>query len=303
MVRRLVRGLKRRMAYLASKGAYHFLVKDWSGVNDIETLQYFFSTEFYWFQMRPMQPNLKKFKRVLVLAPHQDDESMGAGGLLLQLSKLGSTIKVIYTTDGRQSNIGVSVEESLALRNQEAVDALKYINADFEQLDISNFEADIQSRHIHELSNKIIDFKPDLVLTPWLLDIPDFHRVVNHMLVFANQIKPLEFFEIWSYQVHAHLYPNIAVDISNQIDTKIDMIKCFKSQLESFKPYDHIIKGMNAYNSKYIPKSSYAELFFGLPAKEYIQLAKRLYKNAGPNIYRHKKGMAELMSKIEKEFS
>ncbi len=303
MVRRFIKGFKKRLAYLASKGAYHFLVKDWSGVNDLETLQYFFSTEFYWFQMRPMQPNLKKFKRVLVLAPHQDDETMGAGGLLLKLHNLGSTIKVIYTTDGRQANIGVPLEDSLEVRNNEAIAALKYINADFEQLDISNFKADIQSRHIQELSDKINDFKPDLVLTPWVLDIPDFHRVVNHMLVLVNRIKPLEFFEIWSYQVHSHLYPNIAIDISKQIDTKIEMIKCFKSQLESFKPYDHIIKGMNAYNSKFIEKSSYVELFFGLPAKDYVALVQRLYKNAGPNIYRHKKGLSELMQTVEKEVS
>jgi len=45
------------------------------------------------------------------------------------------------------------------------------------------------------------------------------------------------------------------------------MIKCYKSQLENFRAFDHIVKGMNADNSKYIEKSSYAELYFSLPAK------------------------------------
>lgn len=303
MVKRVILGLRRRLAQLASEGAYRFLVRDWSGVNDIDALQYFFSTEFYWFQMRTVEPDLKAYKKVLVLAPHQDDESMGAGGLLLKLAQQGSEIKVLYTTDGRQPNIGVSLEASVDVRNKEAKEALKFINASFEQIDLSNFEVDLKMEHLQQLSRSIDEFAPDLLLIPWILDIPDIHRLTNHMFLLANDIKPMKNFEVWSYQVHNHVYPNIGINITDQIDEKMEMIRCFESQLRSFKAYDHILKGLNAYNSKFLKDSEYVELFFGLPVEKYIELIDRLYTNAGDNMYRQKKGVLKALVDLKKGLS
>jgi LmbE family N-acetylglucosaminyl deacetylase len=42
--------------------------------------------------------------RVLVIAPHPDDEILGCGGTLYQLAKQGALIKVVIATNGWQSS-------------------------------------------------------------------------------------------------------------------------------------------------------------------------------------------------------
>ncbi|MBI2934851.1 MAG: PIG-L family deacetylase, partial [Chloroflexi bacterium] len=43
-------------------------------------------------------------RRLLVLAPHIDDEVIGCGGVIGRLSRLGAEITVVYLTDGRRGN-------------------------------------------------------------------------------------------------------------------------------------------------------------------------------------------------------
>jgi len=45
-------------------------------------------------------PELSKNDRILVVAPHEDDEILGTGGLLQKASNLGLPIKVIFLTNG-----------------------------------------------------------------------------------------------------------------------------------------------------------------------------------------------------------
>jgi LmbE family N-acetylglucosaminyl deacetylase len=43
---------------------------------------------------------LSKGARILVIAPHPDDESLGAGGLIQQAVAAGAEVRVIFVTDG-----------------------------------------------------------------------------------------------------------------------------------------------------------------------------------------------------------
>jgi LmbE family N-acetylglucosaminyl deacetylase len=39
-------------------------------------------------------------RRVLVLAPHFDDEVLGCGGTLVQLARRGAAVRVLFLSDG-----------------------------------------------------------------------------------------------------------------------------------------------------------------------------------------------------------
>lgn len=49
--------------------------------------------------------------RLLVVAPHPDDETLGAGGLLQRVHATGGAVKVVYLTDGEGYPEGVQVED------------------------------------------------------------------------------------------------------------------------------------------------------------------------------------------------
>ena len=49
--------------------------------------------------------------RLLVIAPHPDDEILGAGGLMRRVHDLGGLVHVVYLTDGDGYPEGVRLEE------------------------------------------------------------------------------------------------------------------------------------------------------------------------------------------------
>lgn len=57
---------------------------------------------------------------LLVIAPHPDDELLGAGGIMVRFAAAGATIGVIVATDGSRSDPGVDPATLAAKRREEA---------------------------------------------------------------------------------------------------------------------------------------------------------------------------------------
>ena len=49
--------------------------------------------------------------RLLVVAPHPDDETLGAGGLMQRVREAGGSVRVVYLTDGDGYPEGVRIED------------------------------------------------------------------------------------------------------------------------------------------------------------------------------------------------
>ncbi len=68
----------------------------------------------------------------LILAPHPDDEALGAGGLIAGLSRAGARLQVAFLTDGAASHVdapGWTARRVAALRAAEAKAALRVLGA------------------------------------------------------------------------------------------------------------------------------------------------------------------------------
>ncbi|HWA07873.1 MAG TPA: PIG-L family deacetylase [Opitutaceae bacterium] len=75
---------------------------------------------------------------MLVLAPHQDDEALGCGGLLLRQRRAGVEIEIVYITDGGASHPGhptLSPETLVLQRQAEARAAMHRIGVDSARLE------------------------------------------------------------------------------------------------------------------------------------------------------------------------
>jgi LmbE family N-acetylglucosaminyl deacetylase len=286
----LLRALGARMEQLfalrASHGPYRFLVRRWDRVSDIDLAMNVIATDCFREQLRPLPLPIETFAKVLVLAPHQDDEVIGAGGTLLKMSRLGATIQVLFVTDGLIDPLpayACSREEERSIRSAEASRVCNVLNAEMLCLSISNQAVEVSESHLRQLADIIKVSKPQAVLMPWILDSAPKHRLVNHLLYLAHKRFLLPAFEVWGYQVHNSLLANSFVDITDVIDEKISLIRLYESQVKFMRRYDHIARGMAAWNSRLILNENkqleeqYFEVFFTLPSDELFRIVERFY--------------------------
>ena len=270
------------MALRAERGPYRFLVRKWDEVSDIDLATRVLATEFFEKELVPAPLPIEKFKSILVISPHQDDETIGAGGTLLLASAAGAKIDVLYTTDGATNNQphAASREEYISIRNAEAQKVCARLGANVHHLNISNTNLEPTTEDLDELARIINSINPDLILAPWILDSPAKHRLTNHLLWLTHQRNNLRNFEVWGFQVHNTLFPNGYVDITAVADEKRELLKYFHSQNDHSVPFDHLAMGLAAWNARFLDggkERSFVEVFFALPLYELLRLVERFY--------------------------
>jgi LmbE family N-acetylglucosaminyl deacetylase len=264
---------------------YRFLVRQWKGISDIDLAISALDTQFFDRTLVPLPLPVEPLRSILVLAPHQDDETIGAGGTLLMAQKAGVKIHVLFITDGRTKKTPVyasSPEEVVQIRNREAAEVCKRLGAKVDHLEIDNARLNPHIDDLDRLSRKVNQLNPQVLLVPWLLDTAK-HRVVNHLLWLANRRSSLPPCEVWGYQVHNSLIPNGYVDISEVAEEKWKILKCYVSQNLHVRRYDHLAKGMAAWNCRFLPdykgdqEARYVEIFCALPLHEHLKLVESFY--------------------------
>lgn len=215
--------------------------------------------------LKPTELDLKGAK-CLCLAPHPDDETIGMGGTL---ALFGKQFKVILLTDGRKGIKDKPAEEVTQIRYEEFKKALSLAK-------ISDYSfLNIQDKKL--LSNfdlfKGIDVEYDYIFVPNIIDQHPDHKAVslllNDLIKSHAKVKPdtkICMYEVWSTLGLVNSY----VDISEAIETKKQMIKCYESQTAQ-KDYEYHALGLNQYRGMFKDKK-YVEAFFVLTIEEFQKL-------------------------------
>lgn len=220
--------------------------------------------------------------RVLVLAPHMDDETLGCGGTIARHVEAGAHVTVIFLTDGRYgaSYAGITgperirkLEETIRLRKREArcaadilgVQSLVFLDAEDTRLS--------SARGVPKLLREILGReRPDCVYLPYFLDQHRDHRAANGVLLAAVAGTQMEF-ECRGYEVWTPLFPNRLVKIDATIELKKRALACYRTQLTD-TDYVHAAIGLNAHRSLALGGGvgQFAEAFHALPLAEYLHL-------------------------------
>lgn len=263
-------------ALRAREGPYRFVVRQWTGLSDINLAADVLNTEFFRLELEPIPLPIEKARSILVLAPHQDDETIGAGGALLLAARAGARIHVLFLTDG---DAEVSSPQLVQRRNAEAEAVCQAFGGRIHQLGIANSSPAPTEEDLDRLREVLEETEPEVVLAPWLLDSPPKHRMVSHLLWLAHQRNRLPDCEVWGYQVHNALLPNGYVDITAVVEGKRKLLDLYRSQNEEYTNYTHQTMGLAAWNAHYLRSTTprYLEVFFALPLQEMLQLVERFY--------------------------
>lgn len=283
----LNRSLRKIFYHGSSRGALRYTIRTWEDISDIDVAAGVCDAEFFKRELKPVPFDVKNLKGMLVVSPHQDDETLGCGGLMLLAAANGIPIRWLYGTDG--ALMVSDVQAIVETRKREAQAAADFVGAQIEYLGIDNLNLKINVEHLAKLADMINAHKNYTLFVPWLLDNPGKHRMINHLLYLADRVVGLGNREVVQYQVHNMLIANTYLDITSVIDKKEAMIRSYASQIAMFQPYDHINRGLNAWNVRYLRRageSRYIELFSTMDLHEYLRLIGKFYQRDLKKTYR-----------------
>lgn len=189
--------------------------------------------------------------RVLVLAPHPDDEVLGCGGSIIRHVQAGDPVKVIIVTDGAYGASGRAGDYALT-RQQESVAAanvLGYGAPCFWALPDRSLE--YGEFLIQRILRCIEDVQPDIVYAPSWWEIHPDHLALAMATVEAvrRSARPLY---LAMYEVGVPLHPNTLLDVTEIVERKQAAVGCFPSQLAQ-QSYDQHIAALNRFRTYTLP--------------------------------------------------
>ena len=196
----------------------------------------------------PVQLETLRRQRVMVVAPHMDDEVIGCGGILLLHRTLGSEVRVVFVSDSS----GAVADRGLAkrLRHIRRAEMMKVsdvlalagvVELGFADGSLMSHESAIAARLAQELGA----FNPDQVLCPFPADGHADHQATAVALALATRLAGWRG-EVLAYEVWSTLWPNMAVDIGAVADEKARLIRMYASEMGD-RDYAAAVLGLNRY--------------------------------------------------------
>jgi len=190
------------------------------------------------------------FDRTLIIAPHPDDESIAAAGLIQRAIAAGGDVRVVFVTDGENNpwplrflkkKPWISAADRAewgALRRMESLRGLAALGVSpssafflgYPDTGLMRMARSGDSRVRHTLAAAIDDFAPSLLVLPSSFDLHADHRAISwqaHATASGRNVV--------TYVIHGHAPAGrlaLRFDLSaEEIARKRAAIECHQSQL------------------------------------------------------------------------
>lgn len=213
-------------------------------------------------QGNPLPPalDLSGARRVLVIAPHPDDETLGCGGTLAQLAPFAEITVLLVTNGDGAGDLPAGASNT---RKAEMAEALKLLGVNrpltcFDEPDGRFSDSPAYRKRLAELLAQV---KPNWVFVPWLHDSHSDHSRVARascaVLAHSKVVEKVLFYEIWTPVPATHV-----VDITSTALVKRQALLCHRTVL-SHGNYVDASFGLSQYRAIYVPsrEAKFAEAF------------------------------------------
>jgi len=196
-----------------------------------------------------------KKQRVLVIAPHPDDEVYGCGGFIARAKKEGAEVYVLYLAVGTTRDFSKKGLSKNSERINEIKKVAKFLKLDGYRIafpyDTHHLKLDVipQKDIIHEIERgdkiSLENLKPTIVLAPTPHDYNQDHRAVYCAVVSATRPVPNLFkhyvphilcyelpYTSWKTESYAEI-PQLYISLAKEdLNKKIKALNLYKSQLK-----------------------------------------------------------------------
>ncbi|MBQ8253989.1 MAG: PIG-L family deacetylase [Clostridia bacterium] len=216
---------------------------------------------------------------ILAIGCHPDDIEINCVGTLIKCVKRGDNVTVCHVCNGNMGHEVIMPDELRKIRIEEARRAgamagIKVVTCDIGDLDVYN-----QSKEQRDLVIDVIrEADPDLIITHAPNDYMLDHVAVSKLVFDASfaasvphyktkvdktaRVVPLYYMDNLT---GVDFIPTEYVDVTEEIDLKLEMLECHESQLKWMRDHDNIdfadmVKTCAKYRG-YQCNAAYAEAF------------------------------------------
>jgi len=189
-------------------------------------------------------------RRVLVLAPHPDDETIGCGGTLAIHARAGDPVKVVFLTNGAAGDSfgEIPVDRYVQIRQHEATAACACLGVtDLEFWPYEDRSLAGARGALRRLTDLLESFRPHIVYAPSPLEFHPDHRAACVLLCDALR-SYLPDLDVAFYEIGQPIRINALVDVTPVADPKGRAMDAYESQLKE-RPYKDIALALDRYRS------------------------------------------------------
>ncbi|MBZ9629089.1 PIG-L family deacetylase [Psychroflexus sp. CAK1W] len=197
--------------------------------------------------------------KVLVLAPHADDEVLGCGATISKHIEQGDEVKIVIATNASKGAPQLFTDSDIDFVRKEALqahNALGIKETIFMEFPAPSLNAFPEYKISLELSKVFYNFRPTHLYLPHPGDIHQDHKAIYRAgLVAARPQGKYKINNIYCYETLSEtewtpyqerpFVPNHFVDVSDVFKNKIESMKCFTSQLKEF-PHSRSLEALEA---------------------------------------------------------
>ena len=176
--------------------------------------------------------------KILVIAPHPDDEVLGMGGTIKKLSPKNN-ITLLIMTDGASAQY--SDKKMIKVRKESCKKSSKILGiSEIKFLNFKDMKLDsVQQLEINQEIEKIIKkIQPKIVFTSPKNDLNRDHGVTFNSTLVATRPSSSGVKKVFSYELPGYtkkpFSPNHYEDITKQFVHKIKAFKMYKSEIMKF---------------------------------------------------------------------
>lgn len=195
--------------------------------------------------------------KYLIVATHPDDETLGAGGMMLRKKAEGKEVYVLNMThmdvEYGYSEAKIKLRDNEIEKMIEKYDLNGYYNLKLKPAELDSYSAGELIKKISFVFNEV---KPSVIVLPYYKDVHSDHRITfdlcfsctkNFRYPFIKKILMMETPSETDFAMPEYVFkPNYFVDISRYIDKKIEIAKIYSSEILEH-PFPRSEKNIRAY--------------------------------------------------------
>ena len=204
---------------------------------------------------------IKSNSKVLIVAAHPDDETLGCGGTIYKLIKSGADVSILILGEGVSSRFdekdyhNENYVKATKIRNQGFLNALKVLGVKDYELHV-NYCCQFDKLNILKLvkiiEKKIKEFKPDVLITHNPNEVNIDHVKTYEAVEIATRpyygsnLKLILGMEIpcsGNWKFNSNFSPNFFVDIHKEWEMKLKAWDSFEGENREF-PFPRSLEGL-----------------------------------------------------------